>query len=73
MFRPEIADEELYHKLTNFISIIRDKNIYFISGMDIFDMDDRYDYSIDGVHPTDLGNRVMGMKLVEFTKKNKIF
>lgn len=107
--------EELYHKLTNFISIIRDKNpnlpiilmsrpffveyrrefteqmlqivkkvhdemlqkgdknIYFISGMDIFDMDDRYDYSIDGVHPTDLGNRVMGMKLVEFTKKNKIF
>ena len=109
------APEELYHKLTNFISIIRDKNpnlpiilmsrpffveyrrefteqmlqivkkvhnemlqkgdknIYFISGMDIFDMDDRYDYSIDGVHPTDLGNRVMGMKLVEFTKKNKIF
>ena len=115
MFRPEIADEELYHKLTNFISIIRDKNpnlpiilmsrpffveyrrefteqmlqivkkvhdeilqkgdknIYFISGMDIFDMDDRYDYSIDGVHPTDLGNRVMAMNLLELIEKNKIF
>lgn len=50
-----------------------DNNVYFISGMDIFDMDDRYDYTIDGVHPTDLGNRVMGMKLVELIKKNKIF
>ena len=50
-----------------------DNNVYFISGMDIFDMEDRYDYCIDGVHPTDLGNRVMGMKIVEFIKKNKIF
>lgn len=50
-----------------------DKNVYFISGMDIFDMEDRYDYSIDGVHPTDLGNRVMGMKILELIEKNKIF
>lgn len=50
-----------------------DKNVYFISGMDIFDMEDRYDYCIDGVHPTDLGNRVMGMKILELIEKNKIF
>ena len=50
-----------------------DKNVYFISGMDIFEMEDRFDYSIDGVHPTDLGNRVMGMKILELIEKNKIF
>ncbi len=50
-----------------------DKNVYFISGMDIFDMEDRYDYCIDGLHPTDLGNRVMGMKILELIEKNKVF
>lgn len=50
-----------------------DKNVYFISGMDIFDMEDRYDYCIDGVHPTSSGNMVMGKKLIELIEKNKIF
>ncbi len=50
-----------------------DKNVYFISGMDIFDMEDRYDYCIDGVHPTSAGNRLMGTKILEIIEKNKIF
>lgn len=49
-----------------------DKNVYFISGMDIFDMEDRYDYCIDGIHPTELGNRVMGIKLLELINNNDI-
>lgn len=50
-----------------------DKNVYFISGMDIFDMEDRYDYCIDGVHPTSAGNMIMGIKILELIEKNKIF
>lgn len=50
-----------------------DTNVYFISGMDIFDMEDRYDYCIDGTHPTELGNRIMAEKILELIKNNNIF
>ena len=61
--------KKLYEDLTS----KGDTNLYFLCGMDIFDMDDRYDYCIDGVHPTELGNHVMGMKILELIEKNKIF
>lgn len=36
-----------------------DKNVYFIDGSLFFDQDNPLDYTVDGVHPTDLGFRVM--------------
>ena len=65
----KISGKKLYEDLTS----KGDTNLYFLCGMDIFDMDDRYDYCIDGVHPTELGNHVMGMKILELIEKNKIF
>ena len=45
-----------------------DKNVYFINGSELFP-ELRYDYSIDGIHPTDLGFDIMAKAILPVLKK----
>lgn len=45
-----------------------DKNVYLINGSEFF-ADIGYDYSIDGIHPTDLGFDIMAKRISVILKK----
>lgn len=45
-----------------------DKNVYIINGSELF-IDIGYDYSIDGIHPTDLGFDIMARKIGSVLKE----
>lgn len=49
-----------------------DKNIYFLNHMETFSMENRYDYSIDNVHPTDLGARTMAEAILKVIAEQKL-
>ena len=46
-----------------------DKNVYFLSGLDMFKKSDLQMVTVDGDHPTDLGFYIMANKIYNKIKK----
>lgn len=42
-----------------------DKNVYFLSGKSFYGKENRWDYAVDGCHPTDRGFAVMAKKIYQ--------
>ena len=51
-----------------------DKNVYFLSGKSFYGKENRWDYTVDGCHPTDHGFAVMAKKIYrKMCKIDQIF
>ena len=46
-----------------------DRNVYFVDGSKFFDTEERFEYTVDGVHPTDIGCFLMANALTPLIKK----
>ena len=46
--------------------------MYFIDGKELLKGENREDYTVDGVHPNDLGFFRMAKKFIKFIEKNGI-
>ncbi len=69
-FLPELSDEEAERQKVVFDTYTKakaegDENVYFISADDIFPSEDRDAYTVDKVHPNDLGHYMMAKKTAE--------